>query len=111
MDGGHLSVRLIPIGCGGVLYPPHSLASNVFDKEDINALCLRTDDLWLKSMAVKAGTKTVRWRKKTPIFYSNISSQHNGLYHQNLGKDRNDECFSKILGKYPEVEKMIIEGE
>jgi len=107
MDGGHPSMEIIPIGCGGVLYPPHSVSNAIFEKEDIKALCLRTDDLWLKSMAVKAGTKSVRWRKQTPIFFSNMNSQDSGLYHQNLGKDRNDECLSKIIRKYPEVEQMI----
>ena len=111
MDGGRPSIKIIPIGCGGVLYPAHSLAEEVFDKGDIKALCLRTDDLWLKSMAVKKGIKSVRWRKNTPIFYSNISSQDSALYHQNLSKNRNDECLSKILAKYPDVEKRIIEEE
>lgn len=111
MNGGNPSLKIIPIGCGGVLYPSHSLARDVYNKEDINALCLRTDDLWLKSMAAKAGTKSVRWRKHTPIFFSNISSQDSGLYHQNLSKNRNDECLSKILEKYPDVEKKIIEEE
>ena len=109
MEGGHPSLKLIPIGCGGVLYPPYSVANTIFEKEDIKALCLRTDDLWLKSMAVIAGTKSVRWRKKTPIFFSNMNSQDSGLYHQNLGNDRNDESLSRIIGKYPEVEQAIVE--
>lgn len=44
------AMDLLPIGCGGVLYPPHLIHSEVFNKEYIIKNCLFTDDLWLKVM-------------------------------------------------------------
>ena len=40
----------MPVGIGGVLYPPNSLYTCVFDKDQIKSLALMTDDLWLKAI-------------------------------------------------------------
>lgn len=44
------AMDLLPIGCGGVLYPPNIFCDELFNKEYIIKNCLFTDDLWLKIM-------------------------------------------------------------
>jgi hypothetical protein len=43
------SYEYLPLGVGGVLYPPNSLGSNILNIDDIKNLCLYNDDLWLKT--------------------------------------------------------------
>lgn len=44
-------------GCGGVLYPPHSLNDLVFDENLFKALIPTQDDVWFWAMAVLNHTK------------------------------------------------------
>lgn len=53
------SMMLIATGVGGVLYPPHVLPDETFDLDRIQSMALEADDLWLKTMEVKAGVPTV----------------------------------------------------
>ena len=56
------SFKLVATGCGGVLYPPHSVNERVLDKKAIFENALNQDDLWLKFMETIQGTK-VYWCK------------------------------------------------
>ena len=58
------SMQIIPMGGGGVLYPPHVLDEGVFDKQIIlnklkykGVIC--DDDVWLKMHSLLAGNSTV----------------------------------------------------
>ena len=51
---------------GGVLYPPNSLHSNVFNEELLLELCPTTDDIWFWGMALLKGTKI-------KVIHNNIS--------------------------------------
>jgi len=42
---------IMPIGMGGVLYPPHSLYKGVLDTIAIKQFCLTADDIWLNVMS------------------------------------------------------------
>ena len=103
------SYRLIPVGCGGVLYPPHFLSKEVFNSDAINKLCPKTDDLWLKAMALKNGVPAVRINKPPLIFYSIIKTQKGGLYFENTEKQKNDISLSNILKQYPEITNALKE--
>lgn len=48
--------EILPIGVGGVLYPPGSLHRDVLDEILYMRLAPRADDLWFKVMAVLQGT-------------------------------------------------------
>lgn len=45
-----------PTGCGGILYPPHSLDEEVFNESVFMDICPFADDVWFKAMALKKGT-------------------------------------------------------
>lgn len=53
------SMMLIATGVGGVLYPPNVLPNETFDLDRIQSIALEADDLWLKTMEIKAGVPTV----------------------------------------------------
>lgn len=51
---------LLATGVGGVLYPPHCMDEEVFNVDNIKNLSLKADDIWLKVMEWRAGTKVVK---------------------------------------------------
>lgn len=99
--------RILPVGCGGVLYPPYCLDERVFDKEKIYNICPQMDDLWLKSMALLNGTEAAICNKGSLIYFDVIGTRKSGLQHVNAGlgpkQNKNDEAMSAIVREYPEV--------
>ena len=92
------SHMLFPTGVGGVLYPPNSLAREVFNVEAFRRLCPMQDDVWFKAMALLQGTmcKKVKghWRH-FPLIHG---SQEESLYATNI--KRNDEQMHATFGEY-----------
>lgn len=91
------SMRYIPTGVGGVLYPPECMDSRLFDTALICKLCPDADDLWLKTMQVLAGTKvTVCDRSVAKRILPVPDSQTESLNSQNVLAHRNDEYLSAL---------------
>ncbi len=93
---GKESMRLIATGVGGVLYPPHCLPKETFDKIGILSTCLYADDLWLKIMEVINGTKVVLASKDKSIDIID-GSQNNALWKDNVDSNKNDKQLEQIL--------------
>ncbi len=90
------SYQLLPTGVGGVLYPPHSIPKEAFDKSAIFETCLLCDDMWLKLMTLHNGYKVVVPGDFTEFKYIK-GSQDIALYKHNIGKNNNDVSLEKIL--------------
>lgn len=101
------SFQIMPVGCGGVLYPPHCLSEELFRKEEIGRLCPFMDDLWLKSMAVLKGTKAVLCSTGSLIYFDIIGTRKSGLQHTNAGEKRNDVAMKAIITAYPQVNEFL----
>lgn len=100
-------MRILPVGCGGVLYPPHCLDDRIFNKEQIKSLCLQMDDLWLKSMALLKGTKAAICDEGSQIYFDITGTKKSGLQHVNAGQNKNDEAMIAIIREYPEILKVV----
>ena len=95
------SFQLMPVGVGGVLYPPNILPEVTYDKEAIISNCLYADDLWLKVMALSKGIKTVlaegyRAYVEIPL------TQEVALSKNNVVSNGNDQALGNILSFYDE---------
>lgn len=101
------SLKLMPVGCGAVLYPPHCLYEDVFNKERIKQLCLMTDDLWLKAMAIMKHIPSVRIPQKARIYMTIIKTQTVGLHYNNVGNKKNDISLRNILKEYSDIERIL----
>lgn len=102
-------ILLMPVGIGGVLYPPHILDERVFDWGKISALALMTDDLWLKAMEILKQVKSVRIEKNyRRTYFTIISTQKTGLNKINVGEVQNDKSFQSITNEYPQIIKALI---
>ncbi len=97
------SSSLLPVGYGGVLYPPNSLDSRVFDKEYIKKLCITADDLWLKAMAHLNGFKAIQVNREPVRFFSVIRAQGVTLSNVNNGNGQNNIALKNILHEIPEL--------
>lgn len=93
------SFKYMATGVGGVLYPPKSLHSEVFNKENLTDTCLFGDDLWLKTMEIMAGTPVVLAQKHSKLELIE-DTQKSALWHENVDQNRNDQQFEAILKKY-----------
>lgn len=105
-------ISLMPVGIGGVLYPPHVLDERVFDKDKIFEIALKTDDLWLKSMEILKNSKTVRIPQKyKQTYFTIMHTQTNGLYKDNVGTSHNDVVIKLLIDNYPQLLEELKEGK
>lgn len=107
-DGTEPSYTVIPTGIGGVLYPPHVLSDEVFNKESIKKLCLNADDLWLKAMALLNGKKAARVPGPARTFFTILKTQDSGLYYDNALEDKNSVAWRNIMEAYPECREKLL---
>jgi hypothetical protein len=91
---------LFATGVGGVLYPPNSLHTEIFNIEVFKKICFLADDIWLKCMALKKGTKLVTNSRynKDPITINN--SQMEKLVSENVLSGGNDQQLMDVCAHY-----------
>ncbi|MFT4832422.1 MAG: hypothetical protein ACI815_002075 [Psychroserpens sp.] len=80
---------VIPIGAGGVLYPPHALAKETTSKNLFLKLTPKADDLWFKAMSTINGTISREASIKPNYPIPIIGSQKESLKKTNIDKDKN----------------------
>ncbi len=94
---------VIPIGAGGVLYPPKSLDNKTTNSQLFLKLTPKADDLWFKAMTLLNETDSflVDKRPKSPIPI--IGSQKQSLKKTNIGEDKNRVQWLAV-SKYFEID-------
>ena len=93
--------NLMAIGVGGVLYPPSSLHSDIFNVGILKKYCFLNDDIWLNVMERLKKTniaKTGYNSNYLPLMYRNNKT----LNSQNVLKGLNDEQIRSIRNYYKE---------
>lgn len=94
------SYMLMPVGWGGVLYPPHCLNKNFLDKEKIKELCFYSDDLWLKAMELLNHTRVKKVNRYTKRWTKIEDTQKETLSKYNVDMQKNDEQLKNVLEEY-----------
>lgn len=97
------AMNLCPVGVGGVLYPPSSLSSNVFNKDQIRMTCINADDLWLRIMGIINRTNVVHTNKYSYPFLSVAGAEKNALSKSNVLENKNDDQLQNILKLYGDL--------
>lgn len=94
--------RIMAIGFNGVLYPPHCLHEDVINEELFTSMCPIGDDVWFKTMALRAGTSCQEISIANPFHYNVelTSVQDIGLKHQNDAGGQNDIQIHTVWTKY-----------
>lgn len=103
-----------PVGCGGVLYPPHVLDENVMNEEQFMKEVPTNDDLWFWAHALIKGTKINVIKNNYKLKNIEIAgSQADSLWQKNMvnststigmsGKD----TINKLKNMFPEINERI----
>ncbi|MEM7697088.1 MAG: glycosyltransferase family A protein [Verrucomicrobiota bacterium] len=92
---------LLPLGYGGVFYPPKAFSEEVFDIAALKECCPKADDLWWKVMSHRNGTSSF----KVPDSFRGIvyvkDSQSVGLKYENcLVGTKNDDQWAQLVSRY-----------
>ena len=76
------SLKLFPLGVGGVFYPSHVFDDEVLNEVVFTALCPKADDIWLYIMGLRSQAE------KRILTDSRIAYYHTDLLRQYITKDR-----------------------
>ena len=90
------------MGVGGVLYPPHTLSSEVMNEEVFTSICPTADDVWFTAMALLNNTpinKVVTRDFNGNEFVYNDSVQDTGLWFINRD-GANDNQIKAVYSRY-----------
>lgn len=97
------------VGLGGVLYPPHSLYSDVMKDNKFKALAPTNDDIWFWFMAILNRYKIKVVPKALPHPKAVEGSQDHGALTQINDKGENLfwKDFYTLIKEYPMVEELL----
>lgn len=98
-------------GVGGILYPPHCMDKQLFNKDKIKQLCLYGDDIWLKAMQILKGTPVVliSQNQQHPIPIN--GTETDGLFVINKLQGRNDIYIKNVFNEYNLTKERIMNYE
>lgn len=101
------------VGVGGVLYPPHALPEETFNKDVFMEICPFADDVWFYAMALMGGSSVKKGETRDIggcDFLLNESAQEGALSRLNVSygpkKSKNDIQFEAVFDKYGLWEKL-----
>lgn len=100
--------RLFPSTGGGTLYPYGTVDSEVFNETAIRNTALSADDLWMRFMSAKKGTKIIKTCKCHRTFSTLEGSQEYGLQQENCIGGENDRALDRLSAAYPEALETIL---
>lgn len=102
-NGSDASMKFLPEGAMGILYPPNSLDERVFDEKTFLDLCPSTDDFWLKAMGMLKGNMVRKAYSASDDTKNKRSDVAQTLYDINKsgGYDRQIEAVLNYFGLYP----------
>lgn len=104
---GNPNLLAFPYGTSGVLYPPKSLNSRVFEVETFRQLCPKEDDIWFKAMGLLNHTPVVVTNLGiNPSHHCITGSQSEALRHDNHGMHQNAIQMEKVFN-YFSLNKII----
>lgn len=115
IDAGYVgpepSSLYLATGVGGVLYPPGCMDEDLFNEELIRKLSFKADDIWLKWMQLKKGTKVISRRALIKHLSEASDSQREALSLENVNNSRNDEYIKKIIKYYDIDDSVVMAGK
>ncbi|UZD90347.1 hypothetical protein [Cognatishimia activa] len=91
------SASLLPLGVGGVLYPPGSLHSDTLKADLFREICETSDDLWLKVMSSRIGTTCVQVTETAKEYNSIPHWNGERLSRGNVRGDGNDKNLQNLI--------------
>lgn len=101
------STKLFPSTGGGALYPYNTVDKEIFNKDVIVNSAFSADDIFVRFMSAKKGTKIIKTRKAHKTFTTLQGSQEESLQVQNCLEGGNDIIINNLSALYPEAVDFI----
>lgn len=101
--------RYFVTGVGGVLYPPDSFDSEVFNQDVFMSICPDADDVWFTAMALKKGTpisKVFTINNHGEDYMENRQVLEEGLSYRNVQLNGNDRQLKAVFDRYSLYDKL-----
>jgi hypothetical protein len=95
-----LSMNILPLGVGGVLYPAGSLHKDCARADLFEKLAPFADDLWLRFMSLRMGVPVRRLARYEHMPTSIPTSWSHRLSHRNIRGNENVATFKRLLATY-----------
>ncbi len=105
------SSLLFPSTGGGTLYPFDSVDKEAFNETALKETAFTADDLWMRFMSAKKGTKIVKTRRSHRTFSTLEGSQAESLQKDNCIGGENDRALDRLSARYPEALFEILREE
>lgn len=85
----------------GTLFPPHCLDEKyAYEKDLIMRLCPFADDLWLKYMSLRKGTRVSTYREMRDLPVTIYGTQNSSLWYINGQDGKNDVQWQNLLNYF-----------
>lgn len=103
---------VMPIGEGGILYPPHTFDREIFNKEIFMSLCPFADDIWFWIMAKRNNKNHIVINPDKKSGYSfdalyQFFHKGSALTHSNSKKNQNDTQLESVMDYYKLVNEDL----
>jgi hypothetical protein len=95
------TIRLLPLGVGGVLYPPDALGDIVFDAGLFSRICPSNDDIWFKMASLRKNTLCVQTGAENMRLVDVEGRQEDNLTRTNVKMGLNDRQFEACFERFP----------
>lgn len=95
----HPNFEIMPIGLGGVLYPPNSLHHDVFNINVFKRYCFLADDIWLSIMARLQRTVVAKTEYNSD-YIPIMNLKKTSLSSKNIKEGLNDKQLISIRNYY-----------
>ena len=96
------AMQLFATGVAGVLYPPHLLNKELFNRNVIEKRCIYADDIWLKAIEIFSDVPTVQTARYCTMKIL-PNSQQNALLIKNTQGKRNDLIITSVSAYFDEL--------
>ena len=109
------SYRNFMTGCGGILYPPHSLHKDVSNVELFRKLAPYGDDIWFWAMTILNNVKIRNfWGRNKKVLLVNPEREMRNteeltLAKLNIEQDGNNKQMSAVVAHYPQILEKLKE--
>lgn len=104
------SLDKMPIGFGGVLYPPNCFYKDILNEELFMKFCPSGDDIWFKAMSLKNNykCKIIEYREEVRSNFLDINSiRDQTLTSINVDGGKNDKQLKVVFDYYDLYKKII----
>ncbi|MDO4574623.1 MAG: glycosyltransferase family 8 protein [Planctomycetia bacterium] len=103
--GSEASHSLLPLGVGGVLYPPRVLAEEVFRRDLWERWAPHADDLWFWAMETLQGTTVRVASGAIRTLWEQLPNNPDSLFMRN--QFQNDVQFENLLRLFPQLTERV----